>query len=365
MKTVSLFPSYVKKYFKGLVAALVTKIDDKKGEPEYFYKSLFKKKYEPTLKFESLIGRGSISAADVVAVDSPLPLKKRDSISRSEGDIPKIGMKLTLRESEMNNIDTMIALDSNGTSTKQVVQLLFGDLKKCIHGVHARLEILALQALSTGIISITKENNNGLTDRMTFAIPSANRSGASVAWGVAATAKPLDDIEAIQTKARVKGDKLKYILMSPTSFNQFKKATQVLERYSAYLNLAGGNTIVPSLTKANSFLLEDYSMQIVIVDSTVQIEKNGKKTAITPWEEGKVTLLNTMEAGDLAYGTCAEERRPVAGVVYEKADDIMLLSKFAQNEPLAEFTSVQCYALPVLNDVESIYQLNTLKTSWS
>ncbi|WP_139959176.1 major capsid protein [Flavicella sediminum] len=365
MKIGSLFPVFVKKYFKGLVTALVTKIDDKKGEPEYFYKALFKKKYEPTLKFESLIGRGSISAADVVAVDSPLPLKKRDSISKSEGDIPKMGMKLSLRESEMNNIDTMIALDSGGTSTKEVVKLLFGDVKKCIHGIHARLEILALQALSTGTISITSENNTGTTNRLEFAIPSANRGGASVKWETSATAKPLDDIEAIQTKARKKGDKLKYILMSPTSFNQFKKTAQVLERYAAYLNLAGSNTIVPSLSKANMFMLEDYGMQIVIVDSSVQIEKNGKKTAITPWEEGKVTLLNSMEVGDLAYGTCAEERRPVAGVVYEKADDIMLLSKFSTNEPLAEFTSVQSYALPVLNDVESIYQLNTLKTTWA
>ena len=132
MKTVSLFPTFVKKYFKGLVAKLITKIDDKKGEPMYFYKGLFKKKYEPTLKFESLIGRGSISAADVVSANSSLPLKKRDSISKSEGDIPKIGMKLNLRESEMNNIDTMIALDGNGANTKQVVQLIFGDLKKCI-----------------------------------------------------------------------------------------------------------------------------------------------------------------------------------------------------------------------------------------
>jgi hypothetical protein len=200
---------------------------------------------------------------------------------------------------------------------------------------------------------------------MTFAIPAANRSGASVVWGTAATAKPLDDIEAIQAKARKKGDRLKYILMSPTSFNQFKKTTQVLERYAAYLNLAGAKTIVPSLVKANTFMLEDYAMEIVIVDSSVQIEKNGKKTAITPWEEGKVTLLNSMEVGDLAFGTCAEERRPVAGVVYEKADEIMLISKFSENEPLAEFTSVQAYALPVLNDVESIYQLNSIATSWS
>ena len=43
MKVASLFPTFVKKYFKGLVAALVTKIDDKKGEPEYFYKTLFKR----------------------------------------------------------------------------------------------------------------------------------------------------------------------------------------------------------------------------------------------------------------------------------------------------------------------------------
>lgn len=360
----SLFTTYVKKYFTGkFIGKLLIKINGKKEEPTYLFKQFFKKKYAPTLTFESLIGRGSVVAADVVATNSALSLKARDSFQKSTGDIPKIGMKLALRESEMNNIDNMMN-QSNDSFATQIVQLLFGDTKKVIQGVYARLELMALQALSTGIISIDSTNNVGRSHRIVFAIPSGNQTGVATIWSDVAS-KPLDDIEGKLETAGANGDILKHILMSRTSFNQFKKTTQVKERYAAFLNLAGNKTIVPSLTKANEFMMEDYNMTILVIDKTVQIEKNGKKTVITPWEEGKVTLLPSLEVGDLAWGTTAEKRRPVAGVAYQDADDYILVSKFAKNEPLEEFTSAQAYAMPVLNDVESIYQMNTLNvTTW-
>lgn len=365
MKTKTLFPAYVKKFFTlAFITALVTKINGKKEAPKYYYDRFFKKKFEPTLKFESLMSRGTIVAADVVAVDSELPLKKRDSLSKSEGDIPKTGMKLTLRESEMNNIDIMLAQNSNGNLTNRILSALFGDVTKCIQGGKARMEQLALQALSTGVMAIDNSNNSGTTNRLEFAIPSANQYGAATVWSDV-NSKPLDDIEQILDDADSNGDVVKHILMDRNTFNNFKKTNQVKSRYAAYLDLQAGNTITPNLEKVNKFLLEDYDIEIEIINTSVNVEKNGVRSTIKPWESGKVTFLTSMDVGDLAYGMTAEERRPVPGVSYQKADDWMLISKFSQNEPLAEFTSLQGYAVPVLNDVESIYQLNSALTTWS
>ena len=149
-----------------------------------------------------------------------------------------------------------------------------------------------------------------------------------------------------------------------SELNKLRKTTQVIARYAAYLNLQAGNSITPSLSKVNNFLQEDYGISIVIVDSYVNTEKDGKKTMTQAWAAGRVVFVKSLDIGDLYYGMTAEERRKVAGVSYAKADDFMLISKFSENEPLAEYTSVQAYVLPVLNDVEAIYQLNVNSTSW-
>lgn len=360
----TLFPAYVKKYFAGLVATLTTTTNGEAGDPTYLFQSWFSKKFEPTLKYESLLSENKISAADVVATDSPLPLKMRDKVSSAGGSIPKMGMKMQLNESEMLNIDIMLLSNVGGGLSQGIATALFGDIKKCIHGIYARLELMALQSLSQGFTSLASTNNVGMTEVITYAIPTANQYGAGTIWSNVAST-PLDDIESIVDDAIANGHSLKVILMTRAEFNKMKKTTQVKERYAAYLDLQAGNIITPTLAKVNTFLLEDLGMQIQIVESYVNTEVNGVRTNTQCWAAGKIALLENLNVGSLYYGQTAEEKRPVAGVTYQKADDYMLVSKFAKNEPLAEFTSVQGYVLPVLNNVEAIYQLNANATSWS
>lgn len=364
MQSNTLFPQYVEKYFSPIAKGLVKRINDKKDPPAYLFKQFFKNKYEPTLKFESVTGRASVVAADVVAADSELPLKKRDKISKAEGNLPKIGMKMQLRENEMLNIDIMLEQNRGGDLSERIAALIFSDVKKCIEGVYSRLEYMALQALSIGVMEVKEENNTGITHRVEFAIPSKNRFGAAVKWDDPKS-KPLDDIEKVVEAARKNNDKLTHVFMRAEQFNQLKRNDQVKARYGALLNLIPGNSIVPSVSKVNEFLLEDYGLQLQVMDSVIRIEKNGKQTSVNPWEGGKVTFSEGMEMGDLAYGRTQEEKRPVAGVKYQKVDEYILISKFGKTDPLAEFTAVQAYALPVLNHVESLYQLNALDTKWA
>lgn len=360
----TLFPAYVNKYFAGLVATLTSTTNGEEGDPTYLFKSWFPKKFEPTLKYESLLSENKISAADVVATDSPLPLKMRDKISSAGGNIPKMGMKMQLNESEMLNIDLMLLQNVGGGLSTGIATALFGDLKKVVHGIYARLELMALESLSQGFTSLASSNNVGTTDVITYAIPTENQYGAGTVWGNIAST-PLDDIESIVDDAIANGHYLKVILMDRTTFNKMKKTTQVKERYAAYLDLQSGNTITPTLDKVNTFLLEDLGMTIQIVESYVNVEINGVRSNTTCWASGKVALLEDLNVGNLYYGQSVEEKRPVAGVSYQKADDYMLISKFAKNEPLAEFTSSQAFVIPVLNNVEAIYQLNADLVSWS
>ena len=55
----------------------------------------------------------------------------------------------------------------------------------------------------------------------------------------------------------------------------------------------------------------------------------------------------------------AETTRRVAGVEYQVADEFILLSKYSKNDPLREFTSSQAMVVPIINNVDRIYTLDS------
>ena len=356
----SLFPQWVDKYFKIIAQKIVEKLNGGKLPLPYFHRTMLRKEYSPTLKWGSLSVNGNVVSADVVAMDSSLPLKKRDSLKKADGDIPKIGMKISLNESTMNELNILLA---TGGADAEVIRKLFADADKCISGVWERLEFMFLEGVSTGLISITDEDTPGTAIRVDFGHPDANKYGVSAPWSETA-AKPIDDIENIVSEARVNGDIIRYILMDKATFNLFKANSQVKEQYAFYLGFTGSNVpTVPSLEKANEFLSANQGVEIVVIDRPVQVEKDGKRKSVNPWAAGAVVFLVDMNVGTLTYGKLAEETFQDKSVDYQKVDDFILVSKYHKNDPIKEFTSAQALVLPVINNVDSIYIMDTTEAA--
>ena len=96
------------------------------------YKNLLNPDFSADGKWASILADYSRVAADVVSLDSELPLKKRDSLSTATGDIPKLGMKLYLTEKQMKDIDNMIA---QGLSVNLIINKIFADVLKVFGSV--------------------------------------------------------------------------------------------------------------------------------------------------------------------------------------------------------------------------------------
>ena len=58
------------------------------------YKDLLEPVYSADGRWSSILAEYTRVAADVVSLDSELPLKSRDAIETAHGEIPKMGMKL-------------------------------------------------------------------------------------------------------------------------------------------------------------------------------------------------------------------------------------------------------------------------------
>jgi len=358
----SAFIKWLDKYFKGIVVKTVETLNGKPNEAAltYMFKTMLRKEFSITGKWETINTLNTRVSADVVAMDSSLPLKRRDSIKKASGDIPKIGMELWLNETQLTELDTLVATK---VDDKIILAKLFQDLPRVITGVYELTERMFLEGLSTGLVSLTEDKNTGTLIRLDYGYLDENKFGVSILWDNT-TAKPLDDLAAVLKKAKhTDGNTITDVYMDDITFDKFVKTNQVKEYFAFSIGFFGDKTIVPIPTqeKINAALKADnkYKFEIHIVDRTVIVEKRGKRTTVTPWSEGKVILTTSKEVGVLTYARLAEQNRPVEGVSYQTADEYILVSKYRNNSPLAEHTTSQARVVPVICNVEQIYLVDT------
>lgn len=335
---------------------IVETVNGSKEAPVYLFKAFLKKEESTDLKWGSLSSNNTIVAADVVSMDSELPLKKRDSIQKATGDLPKMGMKKYLNERQLQELDILSKKDGKEQS---LIKKLFADPKAVYVGVLETIEFMFLQALSSGITVISDANNVGLGIRVDFGVPESNKFGAEVIWTDPINSVPIDDIVRIKKVARSKGDILKHIFMDDYAFNNFKKSKQVKESYAFYVGFTGSTIPVPNLIKVNEMLKADIGVEIIIIDRVTRVEKDGVQTIVTPWTEGAVTFTTTTDLGTYTHGDVAEMNHPVKDVEYETVDGFVLVSKYRKNDPVREFTSSQANVLPVLDNVASLYMMDS------
>ena len=350
----SLFFEFISKWFPSL-AKIVEKVNEKRdGKLTYLHKEMLRQEYSADQKWESASVDTTFVAADVVAMDSELPLKKRDALQASNGDLPKLGMKMRLGEKQINNINIMKA---RVTQYAQIAQKLINDTIKCVTGIDERNEAIFLQGLSEGITLVEDDNNIGTGIRVDFRYLDKNKFGVVKRWrGKDFT--PISDIKRVIDAAD--GD-VSVILMSKQAYDLMRgsqEARELVANYSGVLVLENSKLPVPLPNLFDSAFSSEVGCTIKIVDRTVKIEKDGIVKNIKPWNGDKVIFLPTEQVGALVYGTLAEETNPVNGVDYSKANPYVLVSKYSKNDPLQEFTSAQAICLPVIENVDQIFQMD-------
>jgi hypothetical protein len=352
----TLFVEFVKKWFPSLAGKIIEKINDSKNPVTYLFKTMLKLELSPDLKWDSLSASKSIVAADVVAMDSPLPLKKRDAMSTAHGSIPKLGMKMQKSEKLLTDIQVMRA---RGATETQITQKIFEDVPRCITGIHERLEYMFLKALSTGTMLVPDEENVGAGIRVQFGYKPENSYGVITKWGEEGY-EPISDIERVLSSASEIGDVITTIALDKASYNLIRKSEESKALYAASIgNFTGNNAIIPTPSQFDAIIEDEYKVKFLVIDRAVRYEKDGKQVSIKPFAENTLVFLTTEQVGRLVYGILAEETNPVSGVTYQKVDGYILISKYSNNDPLREFTTSQALVLPVIENVDSIYILNT------
>jgi len=361
----TLFANIVEKYFSPIVKKIIEKINGKTTEEVYFYNQMLTTEYSPSLNWGSAEINTSIVSADVVAMDSPLPLKKRDTYSKASGRIPKLGMSLSLKESDIKTLQAMQRNTSIPES--EIASKLLNDVPRTIKGIEMRKEYLFQQALSTGVMLVEDNTNQGTGIRVDFGYDDDNKLTSEIPWSTPATAVPIDDINRVLDKVSEDGASISTIMMSKKYFDYMRNTKQAQTLYANSINLnvnsTGSNLFRPQKQAFIDAIEGEFGIKLIVVDTSLKIEKNGVRTSVKPWEQANVLFLYDNVVGRVVWSDAVEASNPVAGVMYEAGTQGTLISKYSETNPYREFTDGQAFALPVIDSPSDIYMLTADKTT--
>jgi Phage major capsid protein E len=319
---------------------------------------------QQTLNFTSVIGASRIeAAASIVNRASGAPLRSRAELAKYQGEIPAIKEKFSMREGDYRDFLALQALSlDDATKKKQLLDFLFNDIQNAGNAAHKRLDIMVLQAISTGKISLTVDTNPDgivLKEDMDLLMPSDNKSTVtgteSRKWVNSATATPITDITAVVSAATLKGKSFAKILISPVEFNRMKVCKEVVDSLISFNQLQKGASVA-TLDKINEYLSANLLPVLEIVDEVVGIEKDGIIGALRPFAQSNLSFIPAGQLGTIKNAVSIEQLQPVGHVNYATYKNA-LISKWQENDPWGEFTAVELNAFPALDAIDNIYIL--------
>jgi hypothetical protein len=352
----SQFVEYIRKIFPRLQNVVDTVNGKRNGDNKrtYLHKSMLRKVYSADQKWSNAAVNTTYVAADMVSMNSPLPIKSRDAIAHANGYLPKIGMKKIMFESDINTVNIMKA---QGAEWTNIANKLTSDPIACSVGIDEQNEANFLTGLSNGIVAVEDENNTGTALRINFGYLPENCFGVETQNELT-----LDDIKRVLAYADNNGDTIITICIALSTYNKLRQTQGAKELVANYRGQTfDSNTKLPVPTASlfdEAFADDNNGVAFLKIDRSIISEKNGKRKPYKPWNQNKLIFLTTEEVGALVWGTLAEKTNPVEGVVYSTVDEYKLISRYRTTEPFTETTSGQALVLSVIENVDQIYSLD-------
>lgn len=341
----------------------------------YYYPTLFPLKQNYTLTWKALEAQTGLKiAADLVARGVSIDKKTREALNRIQGDIPKIAIKRTMNDEELDDYDVMVAMTSQNPDLRALVEVWAKDTEYCWTGVAARLEWMALQQISLGKITLTKDNNVSVLSEydVDYEIPAEQKLGyqtGSTSWDNV-SAKPISkDFKNIVKAARAKGIHLKFAFMNVDTFAKFADTEEVQKKCASFAANALDLQDTPDLdtvNKAMKKLAYLYGLQIVVIEQDISLElaDGSRPYSGNPFADDVVMFSETKQLGYTYWKTPADSK--LQGTAAIKAmNGHTLIKKFANEEPVEEVTMGVANAFPAWLSSSRTYLLDTAHTSWS
>ena len=293
-----------------------------------YWPTLFPVKNVNSLDGKTIIGEaGSRIAAYVISYDSKAPETTRKSLSTQHFDIPKVAIARKKTEREILGHHIAKAIRGNDA----VLEDYFNDIDYVYDAVQARMEWMALAALSATKFTLSTTNNPlGIVNEtaVDFGMSSDNKKHVTTAtWSVAnaATMVPITDFKKVVKAGRDAGVQLTKVLMDSDTFDFITGSTEFQNAVKQFMKVETTVVGYESLALANMVMGSLRLPEIVIIDTSVGVENAaGTITYSNPWDTNHLTFIPEGVMGSMFAGPIAEEIEKPLNVLQSKRGPVLV-----------------------------------------
>lgn len=343
----------------GVVLALTEKYNGENSPLPYFHRRFLKPVYSLDGTWSSIQINNRAIVADIVSLDASLPLKTRPSAGKANGELPKIGTKRSMNETELRQLRLM--MQSTNPNLVSIRKAFFKDTEAVYLSVLEQWEALFLEGISTGSILTNENYNVGTGIRVDFGYLASNLANASIVWGNA-NYTAVGDLVALYDKSVIAGQPIRKYIMRRAQMNQILASADAKELFANTQGFnASATTFKPTLEQLNTALQTNYGFDLEVIERSVTYEKNGVQTVVNPFKLGNVIGLSTEQVGSLVYSEVEENTARSQSVDYATGENNMLIKQYRLVEPsLKQMTASEAVSLPVISETLAIWKLDVL-----
>lgn len=322
------------------------------------YRNYFPTEYKTGLTFGNIEGEtGAKVIAPIVAMDSDVVLKGRDSAESLKGEMPKVEVGRLKTERDffrLSDLRNALRINPNNEGVElQLFNKIYDDALFVVDSVNATMEYMAKSLLSNGFYAA-----NGL--KVDFGVKVQNATMDWYAPANAAKYDPIAEIQAAQKTALSDGFRYRRMVMDLATFNQFVSASSVVKFAASFAQNALGLAQTPTVQMVNSALEAQNMPTIEIWESYVNDEgKDGTLTAKSGWELGNIHLSGTADFGTTQYTISPEATISLNETSKVLTNEFILVSTIGKAAPMQVLTKGTAFATPVLNSVNKRLILKT------
>lgn len=317
--------------------------------PTLLGETLFPEVKHDTLDFSYLVGASNLPViASVHAFDTEAEIGSREAAKQAlEAAYVKRKMQITEKD--------LIALQFPRTEgeRKYLMGMVFNDIDKLVAGVKARVELMRMEALTTGKVTL---DENGLNMTIDYHVPVEHQetlTGTDL-W----TNDTADIIGDLERWADALDEKPTRALTS----NKILSLILRNEKIIGYLYGKGSGRI-PTRKDLNAFLLQHELPQIAVYDAKFRRQlPNGKYVTERYFGENKFVMFGDGTLGETLYGPTPEESRMIReGADVSNVDKVIAMVYEEGKDPITTWTKAAATAIPSFPEANNVFQAQPIE----
>lgn len=259
----------------------------------YLGQTLFPATKQLGLDLSFLKGRGGLPIAlQPAAFDALAPLRDRIGVEAFNTEMPFFRERMLVKEKDRQKINTFLAANQSAQA-ELIIREVFKDAEALIAGADVITELMRMQLLSTGAISI-QGTAEGVAFDYNYRLE--NSQFETLVGANAWTNPDSDPIANIEEWVEQSG--ATRAILNSFTFGLLRKHPKVLAAVSTGQSRVSKNDIV-------NYFREEVGVTFAIYDEKYQISQDA--TAEKFWPDFVFTLIPDGTLGETVYGTTPEE----------------------------------------------------------